>query len=339
MQQASIGGPWFYHPMMRLLTGDTAGYRRYTEALRERFDLTGDTFNFVRCGSMSPDSAVEPARLTQAVEKLNGLMDRLWPAYCRGVARYRAGRFEEALTALNEQENEVPPVPGDGEPPPRPLGGGPPLAARGRCVVRAAPAPGMAGNALSCPRLGGEPLALFEILYREAGTLIDGHAPPVHPLVRLHRARVYAWLGDAEKAEAELQAAVDARPEDPAVYLATGRVLLQLGHRERAEADFARALTLKTDDPYPWIAQGRFLAERGRHAEADSAFARTAERTPGEPQCLPRPPARGLGHPFPDYGTRYDCCRPRRPDPAGPASPRVRRWAEELTWRSPATSH
>ena len=77
VQQASIGGPWFYHPMMRLLTGDTAGYRRYTEALRERFDLTGDTFNFVRCGSMSPDSAVEPARLLQAVEKLNGPMDRL----------------------------------------------------------------------------------------------------------------------------------------------------------------------------------------------------------------------------------------------------------------------
>ncbi len=80
------------------------------------------------------------------------------------------------------------------------------------------------------------------IFYREAQEVMSGKPMPLDPLERLYRARAALHLGDPAKAEAELKAAVETRPDDPQVWLARSRILAKLGRAQEAAADRARAL-------------------------------------------------------------------------------------------------
>jgi tetratricopeptide (TPR) repeat protein len=90
---------------------------------------------------------------------------------------------------------------------------------------------------------------VYELYLAEATTLILGHRTEADCLNHLHRAYVYTKLGDSEKADEELQAAVAGRSKVPSAWLARGRVYRLFGDKERARADFAKAHELAPDDP------------------------------------------------------------------------------------------
>ncbi len=122
----------------------------------------------------------------------------------------------------------------------------------------------------------------FELERREANLLITGKRAPVNPWWQLYRGRLFFALGQSEKAEAELKAAVAAHPDDAGILLARCHIYEERGRFAQAKADYAKALTLKSDDPRPWIEHGHLLVEHGRNKEADEAYAKAAAAAPNE---------------------------------------------------------
>ena len=116
-----------------------------------------------------------------------------------------------------------------------------------------------------------------------AETMSNGQPSPDDPWQRLIQARGYRLIGEIEKSDAELAAAVAAVPDDPDVWLARARLLDQWDKSARtAEDAWQRAVELAGDDPLPLIHRGRWYAERGEHEKADADFAKAASLTPDE---------------------------------------------------------
>ncbi len=110
----------------------------------------------------------------------------------------------------------------------------------------------------------------LELLYAEALQLIDG-APPAHFAEdRIVRGVVYARLGDAPRAEADLRAAVEAAPNASSVRLTRSHAFRLLGRPEEANADLERALTLPVGAIETWIGEYRWLVERGESPKAET---------------------------------------------------------------------
>jgi tetratricopeptide (TPR) repeat protein len=122
----------------------------------------------------------------------------------------------------------------------------------------------------------------FPLERQEAYMLITGKPAPVNPWWQLYRGRLLLALGQSQKGETELQAAVATRPDDPGILLARSHIYEERGRVEQAKADFTKALKGKSDDARPWIEHGHLLVERGRHKEADEAFAKAAAAAPQE---------------------------------------------------------
>jgi tetratricopeptide (TPR) repeat protein len=112
--------------------------------------------------------------------------------------------------------------------------------------------------------------------------LITGKPAPVNPWWHLYRGRVLLALGQSQKGEAELQAAIADRPDDQGILLARSHIYEECGRVGQAKADFAKALKGKSDDARPWIEYGHLLVEHGRQKEADEAYARAAAAAPQE---------------------------------------------------------
>jgi serine/threonine protein kinase/tetratricopeptide (TPR) repeat protein len=93
----------------------------------------------------------------------------------------------------------------------------------------------------------------------------------------------YRLIGEMEKTDRELAAAVSATPDDPTIWRARARLLTQWNDPVRSpEADWQRAVELAGDDPLPWIDRGRWYAERGEQEKADADFKKAAALTPNE---------------------------------------------------------
>src|SRR5205823_5953904 len=155
-----------------------------------------------------------------------------------------------------------------------------------------------------------------------------------NPTVRLLSGRVYAKLGEWDKADAHFQAAVAVRPSELEIWFARAHVFLQLGQHDRAEADFAKVLELKPDDPRLWIERGRYFAERGDHKRADADFAKAASLTPDE---LNKFIEAGwwVAGPYPE-NLKTACPPEKNPDPSRPvaAGPGQGDLANKVQWRS-----
>ena len=114
-------------------------------------------------------------------------------------------------------------------------------------------------------------------LRRQAQRLIANKSLQDSPAERMFRGRVLYALGEEQRAEAELAAAIGVRPNDPEPWLARSRIYAKLGRMDRASADRLKAQDLKGSDPqqiWTWIETGRLLAEMGEQGQADRAFTR-----------------------------------------------------------------
>jgi tetratricopeptide (TPR) repeat protein len=80
--------------------------------------------------------------------------------------------------------------------------------------------------------------------YREAMKVVLGRTEPYGPYLRLLRGQSYARLGEKALAEAELAAAVAARPNDPDMFALRARIYADLGWKGLAAADIARSKEL-----------------------------------------------------------------------------------------------
>jgi tetratricopeptide (TPR) repeat protein len=170
-------------------------------------------------------------------------------------------------------------------------------------------------------------------MYREAYLAVLARPLPDSPYERLHRGQVLLALGQPDRADAELAAAVELRPGDADVWLTRARVFAKLGQKERAKADLVRAQQIKADEPLPWIETGRLLAELGEQTQADAAFARAAALAKGE---LHRFLEAGwwVAGPYPDQ-LDLSCPPEINPDPSKPVAAVGEN--RNLTWQKVAT--
>ncbi len=89
---------------------------------------------------------------------------------------------------------------------------------------------------------------VFEILLREASGLMTGTPGVEDALDHCHRSLLFTLLGDNARAEVHWQAAVKLAPSEPSLWLARGRVFAQLGQHDKADAAFAKATALSPDE-------------------------------------------------------------------------------------------
>jgi tetratricopeptide (TPR) repeat protein len=245
-------------PWLQLLAGDAAGYRHTCQELVRHLGTSGSVHD--RCfvawaGTLADRSGLDPRQAVSWAEEAAADYPP-WQHHVLGLSLYRAGRFQQAIQALQAS-----------------------LQAGGHAEIMSWPVLAMAhhrlGHAAEARRWldkastewlrlfpvtrGGDGLTLVpaqqhdawdgyfhdcmtvEILLREATLLITGAPSVTEAYCRVHAGRVYLRLGERDKAEAEFRAAGKARPDDPALWLARSRAYAAAGQPEKAAADFARA--------------------------------------------------------------------------------------------------
>jgi tetratricopeptide (TPR) repeat protein len=290
---------WFEHAYLRLIVGDKEGYRRLCSRMLERF---GQSPGFDGVGLLAHTCVLDSQALADSTQVVQLADQRLarhtpysghtpWSAHVLALAHYRAGRYDTAVAGLRKRLEAD--------------------AAWQHQVLN------WLVLAMAHHRLGqvaegqkwlhqanqwleekmGEMIrggrgvpaewtfwrdwVEFLLLRREATALIEGTSVAAgEPWLRLARGRTYARLGQADKADSELQAAAAARPNHPDVWLARGQVFAELGLYDRADADFAQAVDLKPDDPQLWLARGQILGRLGRWRQAGPALDRVIALNP-----------------------------------------------------------
>ena len=126
-------------------------------------------------------------------------------------------------------------------------------------------------------------LVYADQLRQQAWKAIHGTFPPHSAWPHLLESRGYRLIGENEKADAELAAAVAAAGDDPEIWMASAKLRSEAGDPQHlVEADWERSLELAADDPLTWIHRGRWYAEQGEHEKADADFAQAAALTPNE---------------------------------------------------------
>src|SRR5207244_952903 len=82
---------------------------------------------------------------------------------------------------------------------------------------------------------------MFQLLFREAKTLIEGKTYVEEPLFLLVTGRERALIGFSERAEKDFREAVKIRLEDAEVWAWRGRIFAQLGRHDDAAQELAKA--------------------------------------------------------------------------------------------------
>jgi tetratricopeptide (TPR) repeat protein len=253
--------------LLRLRTGDSAGYRQDCAAMRgllEKSDKPDLTFVWA-CAL--EHARVNPEQLVKWAKQEESANPSAWSRHILALACYRAGRFKEA-SAHATRLNAVATWPGHNM-------NWPVLAMAEHRLGHTAQARRWLEQANQEWRRRS-PLAesveaanvlpfafppwwsderywhdwlVFEVLLAEANALILGNRGEADCLDLLHQAYLHTRLGEASKADKAFQAALSGRARDARTWLARGRVYRLLGDRERARADFVRAHELNPDDP------------------------------------------------------------------------------------------
>jgi len=97
------GFPWeFNYAFMLVLTGDEEGYRRLCAGMAERFGQTDEARWWLAFAcSLAPRSGVDPARVVKWADLAVGARPKD-ALVALGFARYRAGQFQDAVSAFQE---------------------------------------------------------------------------------------------------------------------------------------------------------------------------------------------------------------------------------------------
>jgi serine/threonine-protein kinase len=100
------GGTWFEHACLRLLAGDTAGYRRACADLVERSHRRDSTLRssvVARTCTLGPGAVADLKAVEQAAQpELAAKRAPLWAPTEQAALHYRAGRYEQAAPLLRE---------------------------------------------------------------------------------------------------------------------------------------------------------------------------------------------------------------------------------------------
>jgi WD40 repeat protein/serine/threonine protein kinase/Flp pilus assembly protein TadD len=100
---------WFECACVRLILGDTAGYRRLCKRLVERAGPEPEpavAFVLARTCALAPDAGVEPAQAVRWGERAAaGQPDTAYVLHALGLAYYRAGKYEQAVARLTESDS------------------------------------------------------------------------------------------------------------------------------------------------------------------------------------------------------------------------------------------
>ena len=270
--------------VLSLAHGDIPGYRAITQ---EAIDRLGGTsgfwfFRVLQTATLSPETPIPPEKLVTLAERLvaEGKNDSWFTDYkiTLGLALLRAGRYDDALGAIQDRFDHVVAKPAVALVHARAN-----RPEQARLALQAASyqieyelRDSLVCAARSRPRGITRSLLIYaDILRREAHALLNETAPEL-PNLRLLRGDALWRLNDQKHALAEFAAAVANAPDTTAALLERARTFENLGLFDRALADFDEAIHADKNDPRPWIARGRLFARRGDGSAADEAFSRTS---------------------------------------------------------------
>jgi WD40 repeat protein/serine/threonine protein kinase/Flp pilus assembly protein TadD len=249
----------YHHALLRLYAGDSQGYRQACARMVERFGQATDprfSDDLARACLLVPDPVVDPVRLVGFAERANVAVHLPWRAHTLGTAHYRAGHYEQAVFHLRDSLTVDPNWPG------RTLNHAV-LAMAYHCLGQADEARQALENAARLISNTTQEMLRNDVgeippnwcdwlesllLYREAKILIDGSPPPADARLHVARARVFACIGDKEKAEAACAKAVELEPTNLTIRLECSLVYGNLGQWDRALSHLSKASELERAD-------------------------------------------------------------------------------------------
>jgi serine/threonine-protein kinase len=260
-----------------LLVGDSSGYRRLCAEVIQRFGRHAPLHVSWACAA-GPDGLGDPRELEQLADGIRDAGGRaVWDFSIQGLARYRSGKYEQALELLRQavtiDANWPPTWPilamthqrlGQTDEARRWL-----KKAEGSYdgACRAAVATGT----FQLPwKVNWWELALFQVLLREARTRVNGPSAGGEPGFERLQAR----------ARQEWERRV--RSNEAAGWLACGRRSAQMGRDIEASDEFARAIALAPLAPDDLRMAAAVHARLGRWDLAAETLARLVERTPDD---------------------------------------------------------
>ena len=217
------GHYWHIHAMLRLLAGDSAGFRASCSEFFKQFASTDGKFNLYRATLAGPDP-LKPEDLKSLIAAAEKDLERNprdnWFILFLGMNLARAGRFAEALSILDRSRPEYRQA--------VPIGGMRAivlhhLGRKDEAKIALADADRDLEQGYRNALASGGPtliplpfeLVLREVIRREAHALIEGKPAADDPHLRLVRARVLARMGRDAEAEKELAAAGPLGPTIP----------------------------------------------------------------------------------------------------------------------------
>ncbi|MFO0871916.1 MAG: hypothetical protein U0935_23570 [Pirellulales bacterium] len=344
LQPSTTSWHWYFLAMLLLECEETAEFTNLAERVIPRLasDKGNDLLQVARVFFLSPELSARHPALVRRVSEQFEWRDRDWKEWGPGMAAVRLGEPQQALARMAKVSEPLQRLPVE--------------ALALHQLGRQAEAADTLHRAdqlaeqrlrdtltvdkLSIPDPWWSDWLMFRQLRREAHRTIHGRPLPESPYDHLFAGRILMALGDAERATAELDAAVALRPQDTNVWLTRAHIFSNLQRTDQLQADLERAQSLDGDNPRTWVVTGRLWAERGDAARADEAYRRAAQLAQGELDVFLDSGWWVVG-PYPDQ-LDLSCPPEFDPDPSRPVSGKGT-WKHELKWqavsRSPHTGN
>jgi serine/threonine protein kinase/Tfp pilus assembly protein PilF len=317
-------GSWYQHALLRLHVGDENGCREACRRMLQRFGDPADNnlewftnspmadANLVRACVLSAKPAPDVEELARRAEHAFSMSwpeHRQWTLYVAGLAHYRAGHYEQAVTRLRQA------LSGDANWIARAINY-PPLAMAYHRLGEA----GEARQALAAAEqaingwtdamdkgpVGTMPIPWFDwlecwLFYREAKQLLTGSLPTDDPRLRAvhqralaavstgdasaftNRGRAHAQRGEWDQAAAQFAHALDRLPTG--LFCPPQRKLTPICTEMVPHSEvFARLIKLRPRDTRPWVARAGVWARKGEWDKAAGDLAKAVDIDPDVPE-------------------------------------------------------
>jgi serine/threonine protein kinase/tetratricopeptide (TPR) repeat protein len=279
------GGSWLdlTDGLAGLLSGDRASYRNACRALFERNGKTDDGWrasDLAMLCAIGQDSGIDPASYVPLAELGDRMLDpntEQWRDSYLGLVYYRAGRYDDALRALDRSDlGKEYGIIGLDEHTTHTM------AVRALCLHRLGRTEA-ARRALAQARRW-ERLLVFRNLSRpitsegrimwiatslvwislaEAEELIEGRTPQPEPMHHVLEALSEVQFGRPDRARACLDRLAPSAEADPDALAGRALVRSALGDTERAQADLETGLRIDPENCLARYVRGRLAIERG----------------------------------------------------------------------------
>lgn len=272
LNEPSQVGQWWSNAVLLAQVGDFDGYRRLCQRMQERFSGLHAQFmvEMVRTVCLIPDSATDYSRVVQRMQaaSLESPRDAV-TLYVLGLAHYRAGQLQEAITKCIESQ---------------------------QCsAIGADPYPNSPVLAMAYHRLG-EPdnaRASMELATQYRNRWIDQMYVSGTTGWVTHRGASAHWPFSPSQwlefaaldREAKMQVGDDVTAVDPRLMVLRARAFAALGRHNDANADYESALAVSPRDTQIRMERYRNRAYRSLHeVNYDSAAKEFAEATELDPR-------------------------------------------------------